>query len=124
METVVTTSSKGVVGIKASTTTTIATTVIRSTTTTTTMATKMATQTSTKIMATTTAKATATMATTTANPMATTITKTTKQCTAGLMDFVITREQLVELLLMDIKPIPLEPTTWAAVGATSDLLDR
>ena len=81
METVVTTSSKGVVGIKNTTTTTT-------------------------------------------TPMATTIAKTIKQCTARIMDFVLTWEQLVKLLLMDIKPMPLGPTTWAAVGATSDLFDR
>ena len=46
METVVTTSSKGVVGIKTPTTTTLATAVIRATTATT-MATIMATQTAT-----------------------------------------------------------------------------
>ena len=108
--TVETTSIKGVVVIKTTTTTTMSTAVIR------------ATQTATKIMATTTA--TTTMATATATQMATTTEKTIRKCTAGRMYFVLTWEELVELLLMDIKPMPLGPTTWAAVGATSDPLDR
>ena len=56
--------------------------------------------------------------------MATTIAKTIKQCTAELSDFVLTWEQLVKLLLMDINPMPLGPTAWAAVVANFDLLDR
>ena len=103
--TVETTSSMGA-GIK--TTTTMATTVIRATVT--------------EIMATTTA--TTIMATATTTKMATTLGKKIRQTTYGCMDCVLTREQHAKLLLMDIKPPPLGPTTWAAVGATSDPLDR
>ena len=63
------------------------------------------------------------MSTATATPMETTTAKTIRQRTAGRMDFVLTWEQLVKLLLMDINPMPLGPTAWAEVGATSDPLD-
>ena len=103
-----TTSSMGV-GIRNQTTTTMATAVIR------------ATQTATEIMATTTA--TTITATATTTKMATTIEKTIRQNASGRMGFVITWGQPAELLLMTTKPPPLEPTAWAAVGATSDPLD-
>ena len=85
-------------GVEIKTTTTMATAVIRATVT--------------KIMA-----------KTTTTKLATTLGKKIRQTTAGRMDCVLTREQPAELLLTATKPPKLGPTAWAAVGATSDLLD-
>ena len=53
-----------------------------------------------------------------------TIRKTIRQTNAGRMECMLTREQPAELLPMVIKIPPLVPTAWAAVGATSDQMDR
>ena len=68
--------------------------------------------------------ATTIMAIATTSKMKTPLERTIRQTTAGRMDCVLTRGKPAELLPMVIKLPLLEPTAWAGVGATSDLLDQ